>query len=66
MTNPRHDPAAVLEGVFNAPSWSKAWRNGIYDFVHYHSMRAWQEFRKKQPSVAGLGSLDFDKAETDH
>ena len=33
-----HDPAAVLEAVFNAHSWGQAWRNGIYDFVHYHSM----------------------------
>ena len=36
--NRKHDPAATLEAVFNAHSWSEAWRNGIYDFVHYHSM----------------------------
>jgi uncharacterized protein YjlB len=34
----RHDPAATLEAVFEAHSWGDAWRNGIYDFVHYHSM----------------------------
>jgi uncharacterized protein YjlB len=34
----KYDPAAVLEVVFNVHSWGKAWRNGIYDFVHYHSM----------------------------
>ena len=34
----KHDPAAVLEAIFQAHSWGKAWRNGIYDFVHYHSM----------------------------
>jgi uncharacterized protein YjlB len=34
----RHDPAATLEAVFNAHAWGEAWRNGIYDFVHYHSM----------------------------
>jgi uncharacterized protein YjlB len=34
----RHDPAATLEAIFNAHSWGEAWRNGIYDFVHYHSM----------------------------
>jgi len=34
----KHDPAAVLEAVFNANLWGQAWRNGIYDFVHYHSM----------------------------
>jgi hypothetical protein len=34
----KHDPAAVIEVAFNAHSWGQAWRNGIYDFVHYHSM----------------------------
>jgi uncharacterized protein YjlB len=34
----KYDPAAMLEVVFNAHSWGQAWRNGIYDFVHYHSM----------------------------
>jgi uncharacterized protein YjlB len=30
------DPAALLEAIFNANGWGKAWRNGIYKFVHYH------------------------------
>ena len=34
----RYDPAAVLEKIFRAHGWGQAWRNGIYDFVHYHSM----------------------------
>lgn len=34
----RYDPAAVLEKIFNVHGWGDAWRNGIYDFVHYHSM----------------------------
>ena len=34
----KHDPAAVLEKIFNLNGWGDAWRNGIYDFVHYHSM----------------------------
>src|SRR3954465_13828078 len=34
----KHDPAATLEVIFDANSWGKGWRNGIYDFVHYHSM----------------------------
>jgi uncharacterized protein YjlB len=34
----KHDPAATLKVIFNAHSWGKAWRNGIYDFVHYHPM----------------------------
>lgn len=31
------DPAAVLEAIFNANGWGDAWRNGIYDYVHYHA-----------------------------
>jgi uncharacterized protein YjlB len=31
------DPAAVLERLFAANGWGDAWRNGIYDYVHYHS-----------------------------
>ena len=34
----KHDPAAVLEKTFKVNGWGDAWRNGIYDFVHYHSM----------------------------
>ena len=34
----KHDPAAVLEKVFDVNGWGEAWRNGIYDYVHYHSM----------------------------
>jgi len=34
----RHDPAVILEQIFAVNGWAKAWRNGIYDFVHYHSM----------------------------
>jgi uncharacterized protein YjlB len=31
------DPAAVLEEVFESNGWGKSWRDGIYDYVHYHS-----------------------------
>jgi uncharacterized protein YjlB len=31
------DPAAVLEELFEANGWGDSWRNGIYDYVHYHS-----------------------------
>ena len=34
----KYDPAAVLEKVFATHKWGQAWRNGVYDFVHYHSM----------------------------
>jgi uncharacterized protein YjlB len=33
----QHDPAAVLEDLFEANGWSDSWRDGIYDYVHYHS-----------------------------
>jgi uncharacterized protein YjlB len=33
----KHDPAAIIEKVLVSNGWGDAWRNGIYDFVHYHS-----------------------------
>lgn len=31
------DPAAVMEALFRSNGWGDSWRNGIYDYVHYHS-----------------------------
>jgi uncharacterized protein YjlB len=31
------DPAAVWEDLFNSNGWGDSWRNGIYDYLHYHS-----------------------------
>ncbi|HVY12641.1 MAG TPA: cupin [Alphaproteobacteria bacterium] len=31
------DPAGIFEQLFQKNGWGKAWRNGIYDFAHYHS-----------------------------
>ena len=32
------DPEAVIEKAFAANGWGGMWRNGIYPYVHYHSM----------------------------
>jgi uncharacterized protein YjlB len=31
------DPAAIMEDLFDWNGWGDSWRNGIYDYVHYHS-----------------------------
>src|SRR3954468_23820923 len=31
------DPAAIFETLFAANRWGDSWRNGVYDYVHYHS-----------------------------
>jgi uncharacterized protein YjlB len=31
------DPAAVFEELFDINGWGDSWRDGIYDYVHYHS-----------------------------
>ena len=31
------DPAAVFEQLFAANGWGDSWRNGIYDYLHWHS-----------------------------
>jgi uncharacterized protein YjlB len=31
------DPAALFEELFASNGWKDSWRNGIYDYVHYHS-----------------------------
>lgn len=32
------DPEQVIEQTFAANGWGNMWRNGIYQYVHYHSM----------------------------
>ena len=31
------DPAAIFEELFRLNGWGRSWRNGIYNFLHYHS-----------------------------
>jgi uncharacterized protein YjlB len=32
------DPEDVIEKVFRSHGWGDMWRNGIFPYVHYHSM----------------------------
>ena len=32
------DPERVIEKAFAANGWGGLWRNGVYPYVHYHSM----------------------------
>jgi uncharacterized protein YjlB len=30
------EPEKAIEGLFSADGWGDMWRNGIYDYLHYH------------------------------
>jgi uncharacterized protein YjlB len=62
------DPEIVIERTFTAGGWGQMWRNGIYPYVHYHSMvhevmgiargRAKVRFGGEQGQVVDLMSGD--------
>jgi len=31
------DPAAIFEDLFAVNGWNDSWRNGVYDFLHFHT-----------------------------
>jgi len=33
------DPAAIFEDLFASNGWIDSWRDGVYDFLHFHSER---------------------------
>jgi uncharacterized protein YjlB len=30
-------PEKTVEGLFGAHGWGEMWRNGVYDYLHYHA-----------------------------
>lgn len=33
------DPAAIFEDLFASHGWRDSWRDGVYDFLHFHTHR---------------------------
>ena len=31
------DPEETIEGVFGSHGWGQMWRNGVFDYLHYHA-----------------------------
>src|SRR3954454_20600555 len=39
ITPDASDPASAFERTFAKNGWTKSWRDGIFDYHHYHSTR---------------------------
>jgi uncharacterized protein YjlB len=37
VLDPAYDPAAIIEVLFASNGWADSWRDGIYDFLHFHT-----------------------------
>src|SRR6201999_3822532 len=37
VTLDRGEPEAVIDKLFGGNGWGAMWRNGVYDFLHYHA-----------------------------
>lgn len=48
------EPAAVLDALFASNGWGRSWRNGIYDFTHYH-----QQVHEVLGVAAGTAQVEF-------
>lgn len=38
LTLPGEHAAQIIEEIFKKNNWTNSWRNGIYDYHHYHSI----------------------------
>ena len=47
-------PEKTIEGLFGVHGWGEMWRNGVYDFLHYHATV--HEALASRAAMRGCGS----------